>query len=283
MTEFTSASTTDEATPGNPLLERLARNVRTFREHYGWSLATLAERAGVSINIVKHLLRGGSNPGISTVIRLANAAGIPLGTLLDDEIDRATLVDESSIIPQYRDADAMASAIGPRTRAYRMRNNWSRRRFIEHAKISKGMLHYLETSAVEPSVTMVERLATAFGMSFTDFIEVAESPVISIARASAGEHLLTHLDATERVDLEDCRLSDKRVASVPTHPPGSTAMLYVVEGAIRVSFEGEHHLLQNGDAVLLMTDRPYSVSSTSAEAARFLRFTRTKNPPHSAM
>jgi len=139
------------------------------------------------------------------------------------------------------------------------------------------MLHYIEASSVEPSVAMVDRLATAFGMSFSEFVEVVESPVIAIARSSEnGQQLLHHFDAMERVELDDLRLIGRQRIATPTAPPGSTAMLYVVEGTIRVSFESEHHLLQSGDAVLLMTDRAYSVTSSSVAPARFLRFARKK-------
>jgi len=260
------------------LLERLARNVQILREHYGWSLAVFAERSGLNVSGIKRLLREPSNPAVSVVLRLANAAGISLSELLENEIDRAGLQPEAALVPRYHDPEAMAAAIGPRTRAYRTRANWSRRKFIEHAKISKGMLHYIESNAVEPSVGMVERLATAFNMSFAEFVEIVESPVIAIARSSdQGQQLLHHFDATERLELDDCRIKGRQRVTTPTAPPGSTAMLYVVEGTIRVSFETEHHQLQNGDAVLLMTDRPYSVTSTTAAPARFLRFTRMKS------
>src|SRR6185369_2816336 len=272
-----------EEQQSNTLLERLAQNVQSLREHYGWSLATMAERAGVTVSVVKHLVRGPSNPGISVVLRLANAAGLAVTDLVEHELDRAALQPEEALVPRYHDPDAMAEAIGPRTRAYRMRENWSRRKFIEHAKISKGMLHYIETNAVEPSVGMVERLANAFSMSFTEFVEVVESPVIAIARSSdQGQQLLHHFDATERLELDDCRLAARQRVSTPIAPPGSTAMLYVIEGTIRVAFESEDHLLQNGDAVLLMTDRPYTVSSNTAAPARFVRFTRLKATTASA-
>jgi len=242
----------------NGIPEKLARNVLAIREHYGWSLATLAERAGVSINVVKHLSRAASSPGITTVLRLANATGVSLARLIGEEIDLATLPPESSIVPRYRDPDAMCAAIGRRARAYRLRDKWSRRKFVEHAKISKGTLHYLENHEVEPSVTTVERVAAAFRMSLAEFVEASESPIL------------------ERVKLDDCRLAGRDGVFAPSAPPGSTEMLYVVEGTICVSFQSEQHLLRNGEAVLLMTDRPYTIASTTDEPAHFLRFARMK-------
>jgi len=265
------------------LSERFARNLEAIREHYGWSLAALAARAGLSQNIVKHLLRRGSNPGIASVLRLANAVGIRLSRMLDEQpIQVGMLPPEDSIVRCYDDPDAVAAAIGPRSRAYRQRDNWSRRKFVAHSGISKGTLHYLETNSVEPTLSVVDRVAAAFGMSLADFVEIVESPVIAISRSASSasdrshQHLLQHTEPAERVELDDCRLEGRQRMSSPASPAGSTAMLYVVEGSIRVSFETEHHLLRDGDAVLVMADRPFTIASTTAAPARFLRFSRLK-------
>ncbi|HEY4642733.1 MAG TPA: helix-turn-helix domain-containing protein [Thermoanaerobaculia bacterium] len=244
------------------ITNRIARNVQILREHYGWSLNAIAERAGITVNIVKHLLKDGSNPGIGAVVRLANAAGLSLSELTGDELDRTKLPGESAIVARYLNPAAMSAAIGARVRAYRLRENWSRRRFIEHAKISKGMLHYIETNGVEPSVAMVERLASAFDMTLAEFVEAEESQVIAV-----GRHIR---------DFDDCTVAGPQRIDVPVAPRGSTAMLYVVEGAICVSFDSDQRMLESGDAMLLMTDRPYTVASTSDERARFLRFNRMR-------
>src|SRR5581483_8067458 len=99
------------------------RSLEAIREHYGWSLAALAARAGLSQNIVKHLLRRGSNPGIASVLRLANAVGIRLSRMLDEQpIQVGMLPPEDSIVRCYDDPDAVAAAIGPRSHAYRQRD-----------------------------------------------------------------------------------------------------------------------------------------------------------------
>ena len=248
------------------ITNRIARNVQILREHYSWSLNAIAERAGITVNIVKHLLKDGSNPGITAALRLANAAGLSISELTGEEIDRTKLPDEAAIAPRYHDPEAMSAAIGARVRSYRMRENMSRRRFIEHAKISKGMLHYIETNGVEPSVAMVERLAGAFNMSLAEFVEAEESPVIAV-----GPHIR---------DFDDCTLAARQRIASPVAPRGSTAMLYVVEGTICVSFDSDQRLLESGNAILLMTDRPYSIASSSTEPARFLRFNRMRPNHH---
>jgi hypothetical protein len=59
--------------------------------------------------------------------------------------------------------------------------------FASVAQTSReGTAHYLETNANEPKTTVIERVARAFGISFTDFVEPSQSPVLSIVRLHRG-------------------------------------------------------------------------------------------------
>jgi transcriptional regulator with XRE-family HTH domain len=60
----------------------IARQVRTLRKARGWSLATLATRAGLSKTNVAKIETGDGNPSIETLLRLADALEITLGTLI---------------------------------------------------------------------------------------------------------------------------------------------------------------------------------------------------------
>ncbi len=63
----------------------VARNVRAARAARGWSLETLAARAGVSKGILISLEQGRSNPNLATLIRISDALGQPLTRLVDVE------------------------------------------------------------------------------------------------------------------------------------------------------------------------------------------------------
>jgi transcriptional regulator with XRE-family HTH domain len=60
----------------------IARIVRSLRHARGWSLGVLAERAGLSKTIVAKIETGDGNPSIETLLRLADALQITIGTLL---------------------------------------------------------------------------------------------------------------------------------------------------------------------------------------------------------
>jgi len=68
-----------------PLAElnaHIARQVRALRHARGWSLGSLAERAGLSKTNVAKIETGDGNPSIETLLRLADALEITVGTLL---------------------------------------------------------------------------------------------------------------------------------------------------------------------------------------------------------
>jgi transcriptional regulator with XRE-family HTH domain len=60
----------------------LAQQVRALRHARGWSLATLADHAGLSKTNVAKIESADGNPSLETLIRLADALDITIGTLL---------------------------------------------------------------------------------------------------------------------------------------------------------------------------------------------------------
>lgn len=65
----------------------VARTVRALRTERGWSLDTLASRAGVSKGVLVGLEQGGGNPSLGTLLRISDAFGVPLTRLvqIDEE------------------------------------------------------------------------------------------------------------------------------------------------------------------------------------------------------
>ena len=59
--------------------------VRQRRTERGWTLDELAERSGVSRRMVINVEQGASNPSIATLLRLSDALGVGLPTLVDVE------------------------------------------------------------------------------------------------------------------------------------------------------------------------------------------------------
>ena len=72
---------------GSESLGAKLRHLRTTRE---WTIAQLAEQAGVSSGLISQIERGNSNPSIKTLQRLRAALGVNLWEFLDDRASIAS-------------------------------------------------------------------------------------------------------------------------------------------------------------------------------------------------
>jgi transcriptional regulator with XRE-family HTH domain len=61
----------------------VARNVRVARQRRGLSLEALAVRAGISKGILVALEQQRGNPSLSTLVRVADALGLPVSSLVE--------------------------------------------------------------------------------------------------------------------------------------------------------------------------------------------------------
>jgi transcriptional regulator with XRE-family HTH domain len=81
------------ATPG----ERIAELCKT----YSTSMETLAERSGISLELIRRITENGHIPDLAPLLKISRALGVRLGTLLDDNekigpvITRAGEADET--------------------------------------------------------------------------------------------------------------------------------------------------------------------------------------------
>lgn len=67
------------------LTQSLGRNVKQWRAERNFTLDTLASRAGVSRGMVIQIEQARTNPSLGTVVKIADALGVSITTLLDYE------------------------------------------------------------------------------------------------------------------------------------------------------------------------------------------------------
>lgn len=67
------------------LTQSLARNLKRWRGERGFTLDALATRSGVSRGMIIQIEQARTNPSVGTTVKLADALGISITTLLDQE------------------------------------------------------------------------------------------------------------------------------------------------------------------------------------------------------
>jgi transcriptional regulator with XRE-family HTH domain len=65
-------------------LLRLAHRIKALRAAKGWSQGVLAERASIQRSYLADIERGGRNPSVRTLVKVANAFRVALKDLFDD-------------------------------------------------------------------------------------------------------------------------------------------------------------------------------------------------------
>ncbi|OEV13283.1 DNA-binding XRE family transcriptional regulator [Streptomyces sp. Amel2xB2] len=65
------------------LTQSLARNLKRHRQERGYTLDALAARAGVSRGMLIQIEQGRTNPSVGTVVKVGDALGVSITTLLD--------------------------------------------------------------------------------------------------------------------------------------------------------------------------------------------------------
>lgn len=81
------------------MIESVARAVRSTRRSRGLSLDQLAARAGVSKGALVALEGAAANPTLGTLVRLADALGVPVSALVERPSEPAFRVADAAAIP----------------------------------------------------------------------------------------------------------------------------------------------------------------------------------------
>ncbi|MFJ6729317.1 helix-turn-helix domain-containing protein [Streptomyces sp. NPDC091281] len=85
------------------LTQSLARNVKRWRAERGFTLDALAARAGVSRGMLIQIEQARTNPSIGTVVKIGDALGISVTTLLDYERGpRVRVVPADQVVRLWR-------------------------------------------------------------------------------------------------------------------------------------------------------------------------------------
>src|SRR5688500_3314818 len=79
----------------------VARNVRSARAAAGLSLDALAERAEVSKGALVALEGARGNPNFATLVRLADALGRSVSSLMEDAREEPVVVDADEVAPLW--------------------------------------------------------------------------------------------------------------------------------------------------------------------------------------
>ncbi len=172
--------------------------------------------------------------------------------------------------PPVPSDEAISRALGQRLKALRAETGMTLEDLSQRSGVSRSMLSTIERGEKSPTLPIIVRIATGFGLSLSNLLG-AEPDTSSVSVIRRGEHL-TFRDAQtgfERLVLSPEHLDNGVEFVLHRLPPGrSTGLLpayasptekylAVAEGQLTAYVDDRPHVLKAGDSMHFEVKSPY--------------------------
>jgi transcriptional regulator with XRE-family HTH domain len=181
------------------------------------------------------------------------------------------------------DADAASGHLSRRVAELRRKAGWSLEQLSAACGVSRSMLSQIERHKVNPTLVVALRIAQAFGTSLSDLLDMpGASPAIEVIRAgdrayhfrregSCRIRTLSPLHLEKSVEFYEITLRPGGVLSSEPHFAGTSEILTVQQGTVRVRSGKETCELKAGDSAHYAADATHAIENTGrGEAVAFL-------------
>jgi len=170
--------------------------------------------------------------------------------------------------------------VGSRVRALRHERGLSLRALAELSDLSPNTISLVERGSTSPSVSTLQRLATALGVLITDFFtepierrQIIHTPAPERARAGSASVMLESLGyGLEQQACDPFFVTLKAGANsgdqIMLH--SGHELIYILEGELDYEISGETYHLVPGDALLFHAELPHRWRNPIDEPVVFL-------------
>jgi transcriptional regulator with XRE-family HTH domain len=90
----------------------VGQRIKMFRVRQGFSLRSLAEKAGLSANTISLIERGENSPNVSSLHRLAEALEVPITAFFQDETEQLTVFVKHNKGTHYQSDGMVVESMG---------------------------------------------------------------------------------------------------------------------------------------------------------------------------
>lgn len=146
--------------------------------------------------------------------------------------------------------------------------------------VSRAALSQIETYKSTPTIGLLWKIAVGLGVPFAELVGEARGAVSVLRRADATvlrsldgkleSRPLAPVGASPLIELYELRLAPRSQHAAEAHARGTSEVLVVLTGAVRLSVDGESHDLAAGDSICFPADRPHIYENPGGAEARYL-------------
>lgn len=171
----------------------------------------------------------------------------------------------------------VVSGIGPKVKALRKQHGYSLQSLAERADVSAATIHKIEQSDMVPTITTLLKIAAAFGLPVSYFVEDDDDHLPTIyTRPADRRPIYTSHAGLDLASITGPYGDFLMAAAVATVLPGASSgskpmghpgeeLLYVLSGKLAFTVSDTPYVLTAGDALHFRTQQPHSWRNPSEE------------------
>jgi transcriptional regulator with XRE-family HTH domain len=174
-------------------------------------------------------------------------------------------------------AAGFARQVAGNLRRLRRERAWSLEELSTRAGVSRAMLSQVETGKTTPTIAVLWKIATGFGVPFTELLREGTAPEITIVRAGKTPPIqsadrkfrsmpLSPPGALTGVELYRITIDPGGESRSPAHAPGTVEVVSVEHGQLRVTVGEREVVLAVGDSACFPADVEHAYAAVGDEA-----------------
>jgi transcriptional regulator with XRE-family HTH domain len=165
-------------------------------------------------------------------------------------------------------------------RQLREERNMSVRMLASLTDFSPSFISQLENGQASPSISSLERIASALGVSLPEFFEPSDARTSSVVRADKRSRLESGWSKATLESLTAGRSGSLNPLIITLQPEGASGkrahsttreeFAFVLEGEVILTLNEEEFSLQRGDAVSILANTPRRWRNAASHSAQIL-------------
>ncbi len=176
------------------------------------------------------------------------------------------------------------TTLGARIKALRAEGRVSQRELAEKADLTPSMVSQIESGRLTPSLNTLRRLADVLGVTIGSLLDGQPAGSIVVSRRP-DQPVVSFDGSTEQWAVLGAGLFQGKVRAVVSTlaprargvdtdkviiKPGQMKLFYVLEGRVALHYNGDRHVMDEGDSALIDGGSPHGWENLGARKARAL-------------
>jgi XRE family transcriptional regulator, regulator of sulfur utilization len=176
-------------------------------------------------------------------------------------------------------AAELAQRVASNLRERRKTRGMSLDELAASSGVSRAALSQIETQKSNPSLSVLWKIAVGLGIPFSDLLgdsspsagllRRADAQVLRSADGRLESRPMTPAGFSRDIEVYELRLAGRSVHAAEAHGAGTTELIVVLSGLLRMHVGNEKFDLGPGDSLAFPADRPHTYENPGGGEARY--------------